>query len=209
MTDATFVRWAQDGLVWLPLRGMGYLRVEANPYDAEYFARYEAYADTEMGRALNAARLELVERYASSVTVIDIGIGCGQFVESRPHARGYDINPVGVAWLQARGWFRDPRADPADALTFWDSLEHINNAAAFVASAREWVFVSLPIVPGNGPPRPEWKHYRPDEHCWYWTRSGFIEWMREQGFRCVEHNLMETMLGREDIGSFAFRRRDA
>ncbi len=40
---------------------------------------------------------------------------------------GYDVNPVGVQWLKLRGrWIDLYTADAFPALTFWDSLEHIN-----------------------------------------------------------------------------------
>jgi hypothetical protein len=206
--DATFHEWATAGLVWLPERGMGFYPVAEQPYDAAYFEKYQRYAATPMGYAITAARANLVMRHALPRQLVDVGIGCGDFVLAMGDgAFGFDVNPAGVSWLEERGRFRDPREHPVDILTFWDAIEHLPDAAAFVAAAREWVFCSLPIVPGDGPPPLDWKHFRRDEHCWYWTRAGLIRWMSEQGFECVEVNAMETLLGREDIESFAFRRR--
>lgn len=209
--DRTFARWAWEGLVWLPERGMGFYPVEEQPYDAAYFEKYQGYAATEMGRAITEARAAMVERHAGPhATVVDVGIGCGAFLQAmyvRGHqVMGFDVNPAGVDWLHSVDMFLDPRAYGADALTFWDAIEHLPDAAAFVASAREWVFCTLPIVPGAGPPPLDWTHFRRDEHCWYWTRAGFIRWMAEQGFTCVEHNTAESLLGRADSESFAFRR---
>jgi hypothetical protein len=195
-------------LVWLPEHGMGWLPVTEAPYDAAYFAKYEGYAATEQGRAITAARIDLVARHAGEdVLVCDVGIGCGDFISERlGPTYGCDINPAGVAWLEARGLWLNPWERPVSALSFWDCLEHIANPAPLLANAREWVFVSLPIVPGDGPPREDWRHFRRDEHTLYWTAPGFIAWMREHGFECREHNQMETALGRQDIHSFAFRR---
>ena len=206
--DAVFTAWEATGLVWLPERGMGYLPVADAPYDAAYWAKYEEYALTEMGRRLTALRCDLVSRHAGDrATVIDVGIGCGDFLVHRGgETFGYDINPVAVAWLKDRFAFRDPHDQPADALTFWDALEHIPDPGPILANARGWVFCSLPIVPGDGPPRLDWKHLRRDEHCWYWTRAGFIGWMAAHGFECVEHGTPESLAGREDIETFAFRR---
>jgi hypothetical protein len=204
---SVFDRWAAEGLVWLPERGMGWLTVTEAPYDASYFAKYRQYAATPMGSAITWSRIKLVERHAGRALVCDVGIGCGDFVESRPAPTvGYDINPVGAEWLHQMGAWLDPWEVPVPALTFWDCLEHIPDPARLLANALEWVFVSLPIVPGDGPPPLDWKHFRRDEHCWYWTAAGFIGWMREHGFECVEQNDEETRLGREDILSFAFRR---
>lgn len=186
--------------------GVGFLPVSESPYDAAYFDKYRRYADTEMGRAITQARVDLVRRHMGGGTVCDVGIGCGAFVEAAQCA-GYDINPAGVAWLNERAAYRDPYAQDFDALTFWDALEHIPDVALMLTNARRWVFASLPIVPGDGPPNVGWKHWRKDEHCWYFTAAGFIRWMSGHGFDLVEANRAETALGREDIMSFALERR--
>jgi hypothetical protein len=207
--DAYFNTAAETGLVWLPERGMGWLRVTDAPYDAEYFDKYVGYSQNEQGRAITAARVALVEKYVLPFErLIDVGIGCGDFVDSCTcDAYGYDINPAAIEWLNARGRFVDPYKATPDALTFWDALEHIPDVHRMIANAKRWVFASLPIVPGDGPPALNWKHLRRDEHCFYFTRKGFIAWMGAQGFECVECHAGEILLGREDIETFAFRRR--
>lgn len=210
--DAVFERWAAAGLVWLPEWGMGRLRVTEAPYDADYFEKYQGYAETPMGRAITEARVDLVARHHAA-ELIDVGIGCGDFVHTRL-ARGlptwgFDVNPVGVGWLHSLGRWRDPYERPVDAVSLWDTLEHIPDPAALLSQVRRFVFVSLPIVPGAGPPPLGWKHFRRDEHCWYWTSAGFVNWMTAHGFRCVESTRMETDLGRSDIGTFVFQRENA
>lgn len=207
--DSTFAGWRDTGLVWLPERGMGYYPVREAPYDAAYFEKYERYAETDRGAAITDTRLALVQRYAPYLSLVDVGIGSGQFVEARrvwaAATWGYDVNPAGVAWLKDRGWWRDPHADPVDVLTFWDVLEHIEDPGPLLAQACSYVFVSLPIF--DGPDHVlRSRHYRKDEHCWYWTRGGFLAWMAEHDFECVEHATPESLLGREDIHTFAFRR---
>jgi hypothetical protein len=58
-------------------------------------------AQTNMGIQLNAARSQLSP--PPSGKVLDVGIGSGQFVETRPDTWGYDVNPEGIAWLKAGG----------------------------------------------------------------------------------------------------------
>ncbi|HEX6924345.1 MAG TPA: methyltransferase domain-containing protein [Longimicrobiaceae bacterium] len=203
--NAVFQRWASEGLVWLPERGVGFLRVTEAPYDAEYFAKYERYAETPMGRAITKARLDLVRRHTKTRILCDVGIGCGAFAEAADCC-GYDINPVGEAWLRKNGRWLNPYETRVDAVTMWDTLEHIADPAPLLANVRRWVFVSLPIVPGDGPPPLDWKHLRRDEHTLYFTRDGLIRFMDAHGFACVEHSTAESLLGREDIGSFAFKR---
>lgn len=209
-SDPIFRQWASDGLVWLPERGMGFYPVREQPYDAAYFAKYQGYAATDMGRALTEARIDFVARHFKG-ELVDIGIGCGDFVAARALRRecgftfGYDVNPAGVEWLQRYGCWLDPYRKAVAAATFWDSLEHIADPAPILANIDRFVFVSLPIFTDCAHVLRS-KHFRKDEHCWYWTRDGFTAWMAEQGWRLIEQNRMETDLGREDIETFAFER---
>lgn len=205
-TDKAFSAWASRGLVWLPEIGIGYypVRPQDMPYDEGYFERYQRQADTAIGRALTEARAALVARHYAG-WLLDVGIGCGQFVQARPQTCGYDINPAGVRWLRERGLYMDLYGQSYPALTFWDSLEHIPDPAAAVARAREWVFVSLPIYESAEHVLRS-KHFRRDEHIWYHTDAGLRRWFELQGFACVECNAAETTIGREGIGSYAFRR---
>jgi len=196
----------KNGLVWLPALGMGYFPVpKGRPYDKEYFSRYQQMSDTPMGHALTQARIQLVARHYAG-PLVDVGIGAGQFVEARPDTRGYDVNPAGIDWLKQRGRWADLYAGRYPALAFWDALEHIDRPDVAVAKAEEWVFVSVPIFTG-GDAILQSRHFRKTEHLWYWTHAGLIRWFDGQGFDCIEHNTAETELGREGIGSYAFRRR--
>lgn len=206
-SDPVFEAWKESGLVWLPEKGMGFYPVDPadEPYDEDYFAKYERYAETERGRAITAARVGLVARHHAG-ELVDVGIGCGAFIKARGALTfGFDVNPAGLAWLSERALLRDPYRAPVEAVSLWDVLEHLPFPAALLANVREWVFTCLPIF------RDEQhllgsKHFRKDEHRWYWTREGLLEWFGAHGFRCVESSDAESELGREDIGTFAFRR---
>lgn len=194
----------QAHLSWFPELQMGWFPVVDSPYDAAYWDRYRAMDLTDMGAGLTAARVDLVRRFYDGADLCDIGIGGGRFVEDGGF-RGFDINPAAVQWLRERGAYQDPYAAQVDALSFWDSLEHIHNPLPLLAMARRWVFVSIPIFSG-----PEHvlasRHYRRDEHCLYFTRQGFTDYMVRAGFELVERTDVEQRLGREDIETFAFRR---
>ncbi|WP_455872018.1 methyltransferase domain-containing protein [Serratia proteamaculans] len=207
-----FSQHLESGLVFVPALGIGRypVPVSQRPYDDSYFYKYQQLADTPMGHALTQSRVELVARHHGSGMVLDVGIGAGQFVEARDKTCGYDVNPAGVRWLKERGkwadlyepWLPDYRFA---ALTFWDSLEHIDQPELAVARAVQWVFVSIPIFTGGDDIMAS-HHYRPNEHIWYFTHDGIIRWFAEQGFTCVEHNTIESELGRSGIGSYAFKR---
>lgn len=202
----SFSQELKTGLVWLPELGMGRFPVPKadRPYDESYFQRYQQMADTPMGKALTAARIQLVARHYSG-PVLDVGIGAGQFVEARPDTKGYDVNPAGVEWLKERGQWADLYRDRYPALTFWDSLEHIDRPEIAIGHAEKWVFVSVPIF-NSAEHVLSSRHYRKDEHIWYWTHKGLIEWFSLHGFNCIEHNAVECVLGRDGIGSYAFCR---
>jgi len=198
-----FEQLSQEKLVWLPESGIGYYPVTESPYDKDYFIKYERMADTDIGRALNQARVDLVNKYTDD-EVIDVGIGSGTFVSARDNTYGYDINPFGLAWLNEHNRFKNPYNASVN-LSFWDSLEHIHKPNEILNSCTGYIFVSIPIFK-NSEHILESRHFRKDEHCWYFTDEGFRIFMWVHGFVCVEMNTMETELGREDIGTYVFKR---
>ncbi len=192
-------------LRWLPECGIGWYPVQAQPYDEHYWEKYRGYDNTVIGAKLTACRIDLVQRYHRG-SVVDIGIGGGRFVRSHPSARGFDVNPSAIEWLCNAGKWTDPRASIVEAATFWDSLEHIHDPTSILRNVRRYCFVSLPIF-ADCDHILRSKHFRPDEHCWYFTRAGFGTFMKQFGFDQVEHCTIEQACGREDIESFVFERK--
>lgn len=208
--DPVFQAWRDSDLIWLPERGMGYFPVTENPYDDAYFQKYVDYAATPLGRELTRLRVYLVDRWAGSVDLVDVGSGCGQFIQRRNGRNGgktygYDINPRSIEWLERFDCYKDPYRERFTAATFWDTIEHIPDVHRILAHIKTWVFCSLPIFSGVRHVMNS-KHYKPGEHCFYWTRDGFVGWMKAHGFELREWNHDETKAGREDIQTFAFQR---
>lgn len=197
----------KNSLIWMPEKGIGYFPVNDFPYNRDYFKKYEDYAETEMGLEITQARIDLVARHYSG-PLVDVGIGCGQFISNRENTFGFDVNPEAERWLKKRQLWQDIYDVEFDALTFWDSLEHIKNPSLAVQTAKKWVFVSIPIFHSSAHILRS-KHFRKDEHFWYFTGRGLVEWFNNQGFDLIESTHAESELGREDIMSFAFRRRHA
>lgn len=188
--------------------GIGFLDVEGFPYDQNYFNKYVGYEQTILGQQLNTARLHIVEAYLEgSMKLVDVGVGSGQFVRSRPGTLGYDVNPVAIDYLKQNDLWIDPYIDKVDAASFWDSFEHIEHHTQLMANIKTYIFMSIPIFESKEHALTS-KHYRPDEHYWYFTNYGLVSYMYELGFILKATSDIETYLGREGIRSFVFKRED-
>jgi hypothetical protein len=203
-------QFSRRRLTWWPQIGIGWYPVEAGsaPYDQAYFDQFDRNARTPIGRALMSERCNFVEQHYRG-PLIDVGIGSGAFIECRQARQektwGYDINPAGIKWLENRMLLIDPYLVPFQAMTMWDVLEHMTDFELLLADCREWLFASLPIFRDAAHALSS-KHFKPKEHCWYFTRDGLLFAMKSCGFALVSESNVETKLGREDIGTFAFRR---
>lgn len=206
--NSLFDYLSQDSLVWCEDRGVGYYEVNDNGvYDQAYFDRYRQLRDTPIGAALNAFRCSLAGRF--NEPVIDVGIGDGAFVEAFEGAGGnvvgYDVNPAGITWLKERGSWGELYHHAWPVATFWDSLEHIRRPDKALARVGKYALISIPIFDGQEHVLNS-KHFRRDEHYWYFTRAGFMRFLSEQGFVTDEVLLTESELGREGIETFIARR---
>lgn len=197
----------ENGFIWLPKLGIGHYPVprEDRPYDEDYFHRYAEMSKTDLGEKLTTSRIELINRHYSGL-VLDVGIGSGQFISERENTVGFDVNESAVNWLKEKRIYRNLYGRKYAALTFWDSLEHIDDPHLAIQQAQHWIFLSIPIFTcGEHAIRSH--HFRPTEHIWYFTHKGIITFFESEGFELKEHNIIETTLGRDGIGSYAFRRR--
>lgn len=193
-----------DGLTWRHDLGMGYLQLQETPYDAAYFEKYVGYENTEIGKALNEARTELVKIFCPDGALVDVGIGSGQFMRAMG-CFGFDVNPVALEMLHKDRLFLNPHDEDVDCATFWDSLEHIQDIAGLLEHVKQFAFVSIPIFRDIKHAMNS-KHFRPDEHAWYFTNDGFIKFMYAHGFTVIGQSTFETDLGREDIGTYICKR---
>jgi hypothetical protein len=197
----------KPSLQWDEFLGIGTLYdVEPVPYDRSYWQHYRDMDKTPMSAALTKERVDLVCRYWAG-PVVDVGIGGGAFLRGHPECTGMDINPDAIEYLQDCGALHVMDEDGVEVLTFWDSAEHmtLEAFAALLAHCRVWCFISMPIYEDYDD-AVQSKHFKPGEHLSYFTHPGLVGFMRANGWSLVEYNDMETRLGRESIGSYAFMR---
>lgn len=180
-------------------------------YGDEYLAKFDVY-DAAIEAAVNAGRCAMLARHLEPcAAVLDIGAGSGAFVGSARGAGfaavGFDVIPGAMKRLRAEGL--DAPCDPVgfDAVTMWDTIEHLEDPGSVLAAIRPGthLFVSTPVFEDLRAIR-ESKHYRPGEHLYYWTAQGFVAWAERYRFHLLEASDHETAAGRESIGAFAFLR---
>lgn len=208
-----------NGLIWYPHLGIGYLHFKDGAeqiYDRDYFNKYVGYKGSPIATLLNAERVSLVRDFLTDHhMVLDVGIGSGEFIEERNKGLDYynratygtDINPAGVEWLKDHRLYipSEELNNPLSlfkGITFWDSLEHIPDPS-FIKNYK-FAFISCPIYNDLAHVLSS-KHFRPNEHCWYWTAPGLVHFMGKLGFTLMTFDAREVKCGREDILSFVFR----
>lgn len=180
-------------------------------YDCAYIAKYEGYAKTDMGKAINAERQQFVNAlFDKDVKTVDVGVGSGDFMYVK-NCLGYDVNPLMVKQLTDEGRFVDVynkeelEQEDIKLLTFFDSFEHIQDPSMILRNMPEGsgVIMSIPIYRGFTPLE-EWKHYRPNEHLHYFTNKGLMHYMKDNGYMISQFSEFESNLGREDIFTYCF-----
>lgn len=216
-----FERTEDDDLLLCVPRGVAYQRDMKKGrvwYDAKYLEKFDAY-DLKIETRVNYDRAEFVcdnfrreksEQGRITFSFLDVGAGSIGFMEQMIvfgiDIKGFDVIPETVARLRAMGRF-DDKATDYDVVTMWDTIEHLEHPEEWLSQIRRdgLLFVSLPIFDDLTKIR-ESKHYRPGEHLYYFTRTGFTDWIGRYGFRLLEYSNHETDAGREGIGAFAFVR---
>ena len=178
-------------------------------YGQDYFSKYTSYEDTDISKRLNNFRTSITSKYCNSV--LDVGIGSGEFIKKyKNKAFGYDINPYAIKILKQKNIYVDPYLDNLegiDGFTMWDVLEHIKNPDILLNKIPKTkiVIVSIPIF-DNILKVKQSKHYRPNEHYYYCTSIGLINFFDQMKYTIIEVSDQESVCGRESITSFVFRK---
>lgn len=195
-------------LQWYPALGLGYFPVKHQR--TAYYDQYSEYDGEPLTEQLNSERVDIVDQYVKG-NVTDFGIGSGAFIRARgiDRTKGYDIDHKAVKWLKDNQLFVNPydkKIKTTQCMTFWDSLEHLRLPQLILSRITQYVFISIPIFQ-NLEHIQESKHYKTNEHYWYFTLVGLISYMSYCDFNLEAHSDVETKLGREDITTFIFRRK--
>lgn len=174
-------------------------------YDQNYLReRYESIDDKV--RLLAALRLDfLCEHIPRKKWFLDYGCGTYRVVEEAASrgffAFGHDIIPSDH-WLQTQFPFQ---RSPWSIVTFFDSLEHLENPFNTIRKLQaKYVAISVPEC--HSPDREEWfmkwKHRRPGEHLWHFSRVGLDYFMNLLNYKPLLHsNFEDEVRGKAEDGS--------
>ncbi len=194
-------------LTWDINKEEGFLDIIPREYNEEYFLKYVRYAETPLGKHLTESRVAFVDKWHPG-KMLDVGVGSGQFVKARADTYGYDINQTAVKMLKDIGKYADIQDSVFPAYSFFDSFEHIKDHRHLLNSMepKTKLFISIPIFRDISHILRS-KHFRTDEHYWYFTAQGIMKYMADYGFACLDVDNFEIRAGREDIWSFVFEKR--
>ncbi len=200
---------AEDGDLRITEKGIAYQVDMENiiKYDGGYFDHYVDLEGSDVCNKLNQGRVDFVKDHYSG-KLLDIGIGSGAFIQAYKHADGYDVNPKALKWLRTHKkksiGGKDNSFIHYKAYTMWDSLEHCKEPEKYLRELPKYgyLFATVPIVDMSDIRGS--KHYKPNEHLYYFTEEGFMYYMSLYGYRCLELSDFEVKAGREGVLSFAF-----
>jgi hypothetical protein len=185
----------------------GFLDILPREYDDAYFCKYLQYSDTPIGKQLLEYRINFINKWHSG-RLLDVGVGSGQIVRTRENTFGYDINSIAICMLKGMGKYADINDSVFPAYSFFDSFEHIKDHSTLLNLMHPGtkIFMSIPIF-RNISHALSSRHFRPEEHYWYFTTQGLLRYMVDYGFCCLDVDNFEIRSGREDILSFVFEKR--
>lgn len=166
-------------------------------YGKYYMIHYERYEKSEIGRKIQELRHDLIVRHIKPIIgskILDFGCGVGNFVRycnrNSIETYGFDINPYLDFWDIA------VLLKDYDAMTFWDSLEHLANPREIIKGLGfRYVFISTPCVDdfaGDKKELPTWRHYRPQEHIHYFGEESLKSLLTSCDYKVIEWNYKES-----------------
>jgi len=193
-------------------------------YDENYLENYRKMSCTTMGHKIAGWRKAYAEAFLNTHDgkLLDYGCGwspiCNLDRRNSPDRLGdwygTDINlaVADVPHMQNR-FAIDPDLSQFEVVCFFDVLEHLVNYKKILSeiAVGNHVIATLPtlqvpILEDNFHTLLGWRHWKPAEHRIYATQYGWVELMRSCGFVYVDVTQMETVMGRLDSTTYAFKK---
>jgi len=177
-------------------------------YGTEYFERYRLRAQTQMGFNLSAFRKTYAEIFTDKNSrILDFGCCYGHNVLTNSNWYGFDIIEGTKERLDNKF---DHEYCRYKSICFFDVLEHLCEPIDMLHSIPQGtkLFVSIPLLPEwpNRKSLMQWRHWKPGEHFLYASVCGFEIFVKQNGYNILDHNMIETSLGRKDIHTYYLKK---
>lgn len=196
--------------IWDEKKKIGFYPVKETWYDDRYFEGNIQNAQSAVSKPLNEFRARIINKYVKG-KVLDFGAGSGELLKYRKNMVGFDICPKSIAMLKSKGLFydfyrKDIDEEKIEGISFFDVIEHLRHPKDILKYINgQYVFASVPIFRDKNHALRS-KHFKINEHYWYFTNHSFMGLMESCGFDLIERTDEETKIGREDIGTYVFER---
>jgi len=164
-------------------------------YDANYAKKYDKY----INNGLSQLRLGVLLGCLKGVTnsILDVGYGNGDFLNfcTRiiPDCTGYDVSnyplpsPIKMTSTITSQHY--------DVITFFDSLEHMENINIVGDLICDYIFVSVPWCHSSENDWfLSWYHRRPNEHLWHFSKESLISFFSDVGYDCIFSGNFEDII---------------
>lgn len=185
----------QDGIIY---------QIEKQPFD--YTGSYNNYYKQIETYSWYTSLLRLgyivgsIGRIPNSV--LDVGYGTGAFLQvchsKVPERYGHDISgwevPPGCTFVE------NILENEYDVITFFDSLEHMNDIEFVQDLKCKYVCISLPWCHYFDDEWFEnWKHRKPDEHLWHFNEEALRNFMTRMGYKTINTCNLEDVTRKSDF----------
>lgn len=193
----------------------GFVR-QVDPSPFTYVSDYaESQSTTVEMSYLRLGVIECAMGYdaLAAARVLELGPGTGVMMEvMRRHCLsvdGFDVAPtdhVTVSHDEAtkRRW---------DLLIACDVIEHFPDVDALFGYDFDWAYISTPCRPDDIELMANWRHFKPNEHIWYFSRDELAQWFESRGYEVRYAGHTEDLIRsrwdrtKANISNFVIRRK--
>lgn len=173
-------------------------QLERQPFDYSeaYVYAYDRFDCSLLSRIRFENVVHAIGRKPTSV--LDVGYANGAFLKEciaqGVMAYGLDVAPPdppipAVRVSHLRGFY--------DVITFFDSLEHMDDIGVVKDLDCNYVVISLPCLKDHDYTDAwfdSWKHRKPNEHLWFFTPTTLRSFMAKMGYACIGLSNVEDVV---------------
>lgn len=158
-------------------------------YEDEYFNKYKkiSHLNNNMANLRLGLIIGAIKRVPSSI--LDIGAGTGEFINTCsdivPKCFAFDVIKT-TKYSKKVQRVENFLKEQYDVITFFDSLEHIEDISFIKKLKCNYVVISVPWCHYFSDEWFEsWKHRRENEHLWHFNEESLKNFFKENGYRAI------------------------